>query len=231
MYSGVANWQLRGFGLNSCFLPLVRDLRYNIPEVSPMPTRAKRLEALYNCGLMVGQNPWYAFLFGYLVGQVDRVHFIRDTTDAEIAITIDLRKKRVWPSEPFKATVRGITMPNTFTLVRAMADTDAPICLSVDFEEAEDTPWYQEVTLPNFSYIKDASQAANEESEALWREMDHSLDVYRECRALLEEAGPERRRELSYYMKLAEEQMKKLSAQMDELNKHMKRISEQETQD
>ncbi|HHX29197.1 MAG TPA: hypothetical protein GX716_09355, partial [Firmicutes bacterium] len=46
-----------------------------------------------------------------------------------------------------------------------------------------------------------------------------------------EEAGPERRRELSYYMKLAEEQMKKLSAQMDELNKHMKRISEQETQD
>ncbi|MGI6101756.1 MAG: hypothetical protein ACOYET_04650, partial [Bacillota bacterium] len=51
----VANWQLRGSSPNSCLLPLIRNLRYNIPEVSSMPTRAKRLEALYNCGLMVGQ--------------------------------------------------------------------------------------------------------------------------------------------------------------------------------
>ena len=196
-----------------------------------MPTRAKKLEALYNCGLMVGQNPWYAFLFGYLVGQVDRVHFVQDLTGAEIAINLDFRRRRVWPSEPFKATVRGITMPNTYTLVRSMDSSDSPICVSIDFEHSEDTPWYQEVVVPNVSYVKDASEAAQEESDALWKEMDRSLDIYRECKALLEEAGSERKRELSYYMRLAEEQMRKISAQMDELNKHMKRISEQDPQD
>jgi hypothetical protein len=199
--------------------------------VSQLPTRAKKLEALYNCGLMAGQNPWYAFLFGYLVGQVDRVHFVRDLTGAEIAINLDFRSRRIWPSEPFRATVRGITMPNTYALVRSMVSSDAPICLQVDFDSSEDTPWYQEVVLPGVSYIKDASEAAQEESDALWKEMDHTLDIYRECKALLEEARPERRRELEYYMRLAEEQMRKLSAQMDELNKHMKRISEHEPQD
>lgn len=196
-----------------------------------MPSRAKKLEAIYNCGMMVGQNPWYAFLFGYLVGQVDRVHFVESLADAEIAININLRRTRVWPNEPFKATVRGINMPNTLTLVRAIEDSDAPICLSVEFDQAEDTPWYQEVVLPNVSYIKDASSAAEEEAESLWKEMDHSLDVYRECKALLQEANPERRKELEYYMRLAEDQMKRLSAQMDVLNRHMKRIAEWEEQD
>lgn len=193
-----------------------------------MPTRAKKLEAIYNCGMMVGQNPWFAFLMGYLIGQVDRVHFVQDLSNAEIAISFNLRRRKVWPSEPFKATVRGIDMPNTLTLVRAIEGSDAPICLSFDFDHSEDTPWYQEVILPNVSYVKDASTAAQEESETLWKEMDRSLDLYRECKTLLQEAGPERKKELSYYMRLAEEQMKRLSAQMDELNKHMKKISEQQ---
>ena len=70
-----------------------------------------------------------------------------------------------------------------------------------------------------------------EEAESLWKEMDHSLDVYRECKALLQEANPERRKELEYYMRLAEDQMKRLSAQMDVLNRQMKRIAEWEEQD
>jgi len=193
-----------------------------------LPSRAKKLEALYNCGFMVGQNPWFAFLFGYLVGQVDRVHFVQDLTGAEIAIHLDLRRKRIWPGEPFRATVRGITMPNTFTLVRSMESSDAPICLQVDFDGAEDTPWYQEVVLPGVSYVKDLHEAVQEESDALWKEMDRTLDIYRECKTLLEGASPERRRELQYYMRLAEDQMRKLSAQMDELNRQMKRITSQE---
>lgn len=193
-----------------------------------MPTRSKKLEAILNCGMMVGQNPWFAFLFGYLVGQVDRVYFVEDLTGAEIAISINLRRSRVWPQEPFKFAVRGINMPDTLTLVKSIDGNDTPICLSVGFEGCEDTPWYQEVILPNVSYVKDASTAAQEESETLWKDMDQSLDVFRECKALLQGADPERKKELTYYMRLAEEQMKKLSAQMDELNRHIRRISEQE---
>lgn len=193
-----------------------------------MTARAKKLDAIFNFCVMTGQNPWFAFLTGFLIGQVDRVHFLSDLTDAEIAISINIRKTKVWPQEPFKASVRGINMPNTLTLARAIESDDAPICVSFDFDHSEDTEWYQEVVLPNVSYVKDAPAAAQEQSEALWKEIDRSLDIYRECKSRLKNADPERRRELSYYMRLAEEQMKVLSAQMDALNKHMKRISEDE---
>ncbi len=187
--------------------------------------REQKLEALYNFGMIVGQNPWFAFLIGFLVGQVDRVHFVKELTDAEIAISISAARSTVWPSDPFKATVRGITMPNTYALARTIANDRAPICVSLDFDHARDTDWYQSVLLPSVAFVKDAEAAAHEQSEMLWKQMDHTLDVYRECRALLKN-DTERRRELEYYMKTAEAQMKKLSQEMEELNRQMKRISE-----
>ncbi len=60
----------------------------------------------------------------------------------------------------------------------------------------------------------------------MWKEMDHTLDVYRECRSLLKDQSPERRRELQFYMRTAEAQMKKLSREMEELNRQMKRLAE-----
>ena len=192
-----------------------------------MVTRAQKLEAITRFGLMVGQNPWFAFLIGYLIGQVDRVNFVKDLTDAEIAIRLSARHSAVWPHEPFKATVRGVAMPNTYTLVRAINEEDTPICVSLDFDHAEDAPWYQEVLLPSASYAKDAEAAAQAESEILWKEMDRTLDIYREAKARLKE-DPARQKELEYYMRLAEEQMRKLSQQMEELNKHLKRITEKD---
>jgi hypothetical protein len=196
-----------------------------------MVTRANKLEAVYRFGMMVAQNPWFAFLIGYLAGQVDRVSFVNDLTDADIAITLSARHTAVWPHEPFKATVRGIAMPNTFTLVRSIIDEETPICVSLDFDHAEDTPWYQAVVLPSVSYVKDATEAAQTESEVLWKQMDHTLDVYRECKALLKDGDHERQKELSYYMEVAEAQMKQLSRQMEELNKNIKRIAGQGEQE
>jgi uncharacterized protein YpiB (UPF0302 family) len=196
-----------------------------------MVTRAQKLEAITRFGLMVGQNPWFAFLIGYLVGQVERVSFVSDLKDAEIAIRLSTRQSAVWPHEPFKAIVRGIAMPNTFTLVRSINGEDTPICVSLDFHHAEDAEWYQAVLVPSVSYMKDAAGAAQAESEVLWKEMDRTLDIYREAKAMLKDGDPERRKELEYYMGVAEEQMKKLSQQMEELNKQMKRITEREEQD
>jgi len=193
-----------------------------------MITRADKLEAISRFGLMVGQNPWFAFLIGYLIGQIDRVNFVDDLQGAEIAIRLSVRQTAIWPHEPFKATVRGITMPNTYTLVRSIANEDTPICVSLDFDHAEDTPWYQAVLLPNVSYVKDVEEAAQADSEALWKEMDRTLDIYREAKSLLKNADPARQKELSYYMALAEDQMKTLSRQMEELNRHMKRLADRE---
>lgn len=200
-------------------------LRYNIPEVSLMVDRGSKLDVISRFGMMVGQNPWFAFLIGYLVGQVDRVNFVSDLADAEIAIKLSARHATIWPHEPFKATVRGISMPNTYTLVRSINEEETPICVSLDFDHAEDSPWYQEVLLPDASYVKDAAEMAQSEADVLWKEMDHTLDVYRECKSMLKNGHPDRQRELSYYMGVAEEQMKRLSQQMEDLNKHMKRIA------
>jgi len=194
-----------------------------------MITRSKKLEAIYNFTAIVGQNPMFAYLMGYLAGQVDRVNFVKDLTEADIAVKISVRRTAVWPYEPFKATVRGVSMPNPFTLVRSVSEENTPICVSLDFDRAEETPWYQEVVLPNVSYVKDAQAAAQEESDALRQEMDRTLDIYRECKSMLKESSPERQKELSFYMSIAEDQLKKLSQQLEELNNKMKQITESES--
>ncbi len=187
--------------------------------------RKQKLDAIYNFGTMVAQNPWLAFLMGYLIGQVDRVHFLQDLEGAEVAIRVSAGRATVWPGGPFKATVRGITMPNTYVLVRSIPQDETPICVCLDFDKARETDWYQSVLLPSSAFIEDAEEAAHHESETLWREMDRTLDIYRECRSMLQD-DPERKRELEYYMRTAEEQMKRISRHMDELNRQMKRISE-----
>lgn len=193
-----------------------------------MPNRGKKLEAIFNFGLMVGQNPYLAFLIGFLSGQVDRVNFVADLKDAEIAVKLSARQLGLWPQDPFKATVRGVSMPNPYTLVRSIISEPTPICVSLDFDHVDETPWYQDVVLPSVSYAKDADEAHHAESEALWKEIDHTLDVYRECRKLLNDQSPERRRELTFHMRTAEAEMKKLSREMEELNRQMKRDTEAE---
>jgi len=193
-----------------------------------MPKRKDTLEAIYNIGLLVGQNqePWLAFLVGFLAGQAHRTHFVKSLSGAEIAVHLDLRRMKVWPGQSFRGTYKGITLPNPFTLVKAIQDSDLPICVYTEFDHMDNAGWYQDVLAPDVSYAKDAQAAAEEESSALWQEMDRSLDVFRECKALFAEADPEKKRELSYYMDLAREQMRRLSAEMDALNKRMKRIDD-----
>ncbi len=190
-----------------------------------MTSRTQKLEAMYNFGLMVGQNPWFSFLVGFLTGQIERVHFVKDLRGADISVSLSARRAIIWPNDPFKATVRGVSMPNTLILVKSIVDDPAPICVDLDFDRREETDWYQTVVLPSVSYIEDPEKAMHHESEDLWKQMDHTLDLYRECRSLLQDDA-QRKQELQYYMNLAEGQMRNLSRQMDELNRQMKRITE-----
>ena len=102
---------------------------------------------------MVVQNPLLTYLFGYLTGQVDRVHFQRILQGYDIAVKISLRRLTLWPADPFSATVKGVSMPNSLALVQAISDQeDIPICISVDFDNINEAYWYQEVLLPDVSH-------------------------------------------------------------------------------
>ena len=46
-------------------------------------SRTKKLEALNNFTKLVGDDPVLAYLMGFLAGQVDRVHFVRDLRGAD----------------------------------------------------------------------------------------------------------------------------------------------------
>ncbi len=203
-------------------------LGYNSHEVAiDVVPRGKKLEVLHNFSLMVIRHPLISYLMGFLTGQVDRVHFVADLKGAEVAVKLTMRRKALWPNEPFQATVSGVSMPNPVAFVQAVSGKQSDICVMLDFDNAEDTPWYQEVLLPDVSYVKDTLEAAQEESSRLKREMDRVLDIYRECKAMLNAATPEKKKEMGFYIGVAEQQLKQLSSQLDELNAKMKQLSDQ----
>ncbi|HHY34794.1 MAG TPA: hypothetical protein GX510_04055 [Firmicutes bacterium] len=186
--------------------------------------KAKKLEALSNFTAMAGQNPAFAYLLGFLTGQVDRVFFVRDLEDAKIALRMSVGRQRIWPAQPLQATISGVIMPTPLAFVSAAGATDDPICVSLEFDHADETPWYQEVLLPNVSYVRDFKKTVEEESFRVRAEMDRALDIYKECKEMLAK-DPARQKELSYYLKVAEEELRNLGNKLAELNVQMKRIS------
>ncbi len=56
--------------------------------------------------------------------------------------------------------------------------------------------------------------------------MDHALDIYAECKRLLEKSGSERKTELDYYMSVAQTQMKLLSGKLEEVSMQLKQYQE-----
>ena len=191
-------------------------------------SRTKKLEALNNFTKQVGDDPVLAYLMGFLTGQVDRVHFVRDPRGADISLKLSQDRLTVWPGEPFRANVGGVMMPHPIAFVRAVgqAHTERQICVSLNFERADEAVWYQEVLLPDVSHVQLGIQAAEEEAKSLRLEMDHALDIYAECKRLMEESGSERKGELDYYMSVAETQMKLLSAQLEEVSAQLRQYQE-----
>ncbi len=112
-----------------------------------MVSRSKKLEALNNFTKLVGDDPVLAYLMGFLTGQVDRVHFVRDSRGADISLKLSQERFTVWPGEPFRANVGGVIMPHPIAFVRAVgqAQSDRQICVSLNFERADEAEWYQEV--------------------------------------------------------------------------------------
>ncbi|MEW6227403.1 MAG: hypothetical protein AB1700_04805 [Bacillota bacterium] len=191
-----------------------------------MVSRSEKLEAINNFTMIVGSDPGLAYLMGFLVGQIDRVHFVQNPAGADISVRLSQGRLTVWPSEPFRATVGGVIVPNPVAFVAAASNTDKPICVSLNFERSDEAPWYRQVLLPDVSYVKGSAEAAEEEARVLRAEMDRALDIYAECKKLLEADRGGRKEELDYYMTIAQEQMRQLSSKLEEVNAQLRRLAD-----
>ena len=72
--------------------------------------------------------------------------------------------------------------------------------------------------MPDASYVVSPERAAEERLRILWKDLDATLDIYRECKNNLEQE-PDRKKELDHYMKIAEEHLKVLSREIEEINR------------
>lgn len=183
-----------------------------------MITKAQKVKAVYNFTTMVTKDPAIAYFMGFIAGNIDRIHFVKDLTGAEIAVELSIGRTRIWPQEPFKAVVRNITMPNPLALVHSIINETTPVCICLNFEGVNETQWYQEVLLPDASYVVSPEHAAEEHLRVLWKAMDSTLDIYRECKDTLRQ-DPGRQEELQHYMNTAEEHLKVLSREIEEINR------------
>jgi len=103
-------------------------------------SRTKKLEALNNFTKLVGDDPVLAYLMGFLAGQVDRVHFVRDLRGADISLRLSQASLTVWPGAPFTASVGGVVVPHPVAFVKAVGQTnpDRQIFVSLSFDRADE---------------------------------------------------------------------------------------------
>jgi hypothetical protein len=74
--------------------------------------------------------------------------------------------------------------------------------------------------------VKDVVEAAKEESSLLRQEMDRVLDIYRECQMLYNSTTGDRQKEMAYYIKVAEQELKALSDKLEEVNRRMRQLTD-----
>lgn len=183
-----------------------------------METRRDKLNALLQFGARVADEPMLQLLIGFLAGHAERVHFVRSLEGAEVAVRIALGRRAVWPAQGFHATVRGVPVPVPVALVSVLAETDDPIALQLVFDGMEGALWLQKVLRDD---IADATRSprvrARESMEELRERIDRALDVYRECRNLLEAGDAAREPELAFFLDLARREIGSLSQELERL--------------
>jgi hypothetical protein len=163
-------------------------------------------------------------ILSFLAGRLDQVHFVRDLEGARVALRLTNPRRLVVPGPPFQAVVDGVPVPNPMLFIAAMAERDDAIYVRLDFDGAEEADWYQAVLEEGAGR---AGRAAEEDPrwriDLLRERVNHALDVYRECRRLLDEGHPEREAELRFFLDMARTEMADLSREIRELGAQLPR--------
>jgi len=180
-----------------------------------------KVRVLQRMSIAAYPDAMLVYLFGMLMGAVHRVHFVRDLEGAPIAIQINLGRARVWPAPAWQAQVGGMTLPDPLTLASALAQRNDPICVKLSFDGADEDEEFQRVLVNNYFDVVAGRTAgvlrAESRIDELRSRIDRALDIYNECRRLMEESSPERRAELEAYQKMAQAELQACTRELREL--------------
>ncbi|HEX6972103.1 MAG TPA: hypothetical protein VF234_07775 [Limnochordia bacterium] len=153
-----------------------------------------------------------------MAGAIDRVHFVRDTAEAPIAIDLVIGRARLWPTGPIRVRVRGLSIEDPMSLGSSLALTTDPICVHVRGGGLEESELFQELVHENYDDVLAGGATPREKKErwaqGLREQIDRALEIYQECNRLLEAGDPERRTELELYRRLAREELQKAGREL-----------------
>lgn len=180
-----------------------------------MSTSRNRFVALMKLAGELPKHPALMMLIGYLCANLDRLRIVPAgmlPANAEVRIEITTPHARIWTGRWFRAWLGTAEVPDPVILISALTQRDDDIYLAIDYG-AHVPKWLEEVL----------DQAANEPTtprdrlEDLRNRVDHALDVYNECRRLLDEGDKEREKELRYLLETAKAEIQKLSQEIERL--------------
>lgn len=170
-----------------------------------------KIRVLQHLAIEAYPDAMLVYMFGLLMGAVDRVHFVRDLEGAPVSIQVNVGRARIWPSAPWQATIGGMTFPDPLTLASAIVQRDDPICVRLTFDGSENNEDFQEVLVDSYADIAAGRTAGvvrtDERIDDLKERIDRALDIYNECRRLMEGEDPDRQAELETYQRMAQEEL------------------------
>lgn len=171
----------------------------------------QKVRVLQRLSIAAYPDAMLVYLCGLLMGSVQRVFFVRDLEGAPVGIQINMGRARVWPTPPWQATIGGMSFPDPLTLASALAQREDPICVKLAFDGSDEDEDFQQALVNDYSDIVSGRTAGVQQAEGRMDELksriDRALDIYNECRRLMEEGSPERQAELAAFQKMAQEEL------------------------
>ncbi|MBO8141300.1 MAG: hypothetical protein H0Z37_03850 [Firmicutes bacterium] len=181
----------------------------------------RKVRVLQQLSIAAYPDAMLVYLFGMLMGAVQRVHFVRNLEGAPIALQINLGRARVWPAPAWHAKVGGMTIPDPLTLASALAQRDDPICVKLAFDGSEENEDFQQSLVESYADVVAGRTAgvrtAEERILDLRARIDRALDIYNECRRMMEAGDPARRAELAAFQRMAQQELQACTRELREL--------------
>lgn|SRR5690554_3040866 len=181
----------------------------------------RKVRVLQQLSVAAYPDAMLVYLCGLLMGAVHRVHFVRSLEGAPIGVQISMGRARVWPTPPWQATVSGMTIPDPLTLASALAQRDDPICVKLVFDGSHEHEDFQQSLVDSYADIAAGRTAGVQNGEDRMTELrariDRALDIYNECRRLMDEGNPERQAELAAFQRMAQEELQACTRELRQL--------------
>lgn len=178
-------------------------------------TPGKKLKALLKFGALVGNQSQLLFLVGFLAGRTDWVHFVTEPWQYETWIYISIRRLPPIYRAPFQARVGGVDVTDPVQAASALSARMDDIYVQLDFDGAHEADWYQEVITEAEGDRPDPT--IRERIHILKERIDETLDIYSECKRVLEGGAEDREEQVRFFLQRAENEMQGLSREIARL--------------